>query len=141
MFSQVLSFSPKKPVKVGDAWPRSEKISFGGIDAVAKMNFKLDSVTGDLAKMGYSGELTFKPDATLPGLPEGLKVDKIELKTDKFGGTMKFDSKLGRLVESTQDATVNGKLTLDVGGQKLDMTVKFKIKQKVTIDDKNPIKD
>jgi hypothetical protein len=141
MFSQVFSFSPKMPVKIGDTWPRSEKTSFGGIDAVAKMNFKLDSVAGDLAKFGYSGELKFKADAKIPGLPEGFEVDKIELKTDKFSGTMKFDTKIGRLSESTQDANVNGTLTLDVAGQKLDMTVKFKVKQKLTVGDKSPIKD
>jgi hypothetical protein len=141
MFSQVFSFSPSKPVKVGDTWPRSEKTSFGGIDSVSKMKFKLDSVSNGIAKLGYTGEVTFKEGATLPGLPDELQVDKMDLKVDKFGGTLKFDTKLGRLTETTQDSDANGTLSLSAGGMKFEMTVKMKIKQKVTIEDKNPIKD
>jgi hypothetical protein len=141
MFSQVFSFCPSKPVKVGDTWPRTEKTSLGGIDAVNKMKFKLDSVTGNVAKLGYSGDLTFKAGAEIPGLPEGVQVDKLDLKVDKLGGVVKFDTKASRLTEFTQLADVNGTMILSAGGQKIDMTVKINIKQKVTIDDKNPIKD
>src|SRR5579872_4548120 len=87
MFTDVFSFGPSKPVKVGDTWPKTEKMSIGGVDAEGKMKYKLDSVSGGVAKLGYTGELTFKAGARLPGLPEGLKVDKLDMKADKFGGT------------------------------------------------------
>jgi hypothetical protein len=141
MFSQVFSFGNNKPVKVGDTWPRTEKMTVGGLDSVVKMKYKLDSVTDGIAKMGWTGDMTLKAGATLPGLPEGFKVDKFEMKADKLGGSMKFDTKAGRLTESTQDADMNGSITVALAGQKIDMTMKIKVKQKVVIDEKNPIKD
>jgi hypothetical protein len=141
MFSQVFSFCPKKPVNVGDTWPRTEKMSLGGIDAVNKMKFKLDSITGGVAKMGYTGDLTVKAGATIPGLPEGIQVDKFDIKVDKLGGMMTFDTKAERLTESTQNGDINATMTLAAGGQKIEMAMKIKLKQKVTIDNKNPIKD
>jgi hypothetical protein len=141
MFSQVFSFCPKKPVKVGDTWPRTEKMSLGGIDTVNKLKFKLDSIAGGVAKAGYTGDLTVKPGTTIPGLPEGLQVDKFDLKVDKLGGVMTFDTKTERLTENTQNVDINATMTLAAGGQKIEMAMKIKIKQKVTIDSKNPIRD
>jgi hypothetical protein len=141
MFSQVFSFGNNKPVKVGETWPRTEKMQVGGIDATVNMKYKLDSVTSGIAKMLLTGDLTFKAGAVLPGLPEGIQVDKLEMKADKFDGSLKFDTKAGRLTESKQDADLKGSMTLAVAGQKIDMTMTIKLKQNVTIDDKNPIKD
>jgi hypothetical protein len=141
MFSQVFSFGNNKPVKVGDTWPRTEKMAVGGLDAAVKMKYKLDSVSDGIAKLGWTGDLTFKAGAALPGLPEGVKVDNFEMKVDKFGGTTKFDTKIGRMAESTQDATMNGSMTLELGGQKIDLTMKIKMKQNMNVVDKNPIKE
>jgi hypothetical protein len=63
------------------------------------------------------------------------------MKVDKFGGTTKFDTKIGRMAESTQDATMNGSMTLELGGQKIDLTMKIKMKQNMNVVDKNPIKE
>lgn len=141
MFTQVFSFGNSKPVKVGDTWPRSEKMSFGGFDAGVKMKYKLDSVNSGIAKMNWTGDMTFKAGGAFPGLPEGLQIDKFDLKADKFAGTMKFDTKAGRLTDATQDANMSGTIGLAAGGQKIEMTMKIKMKQTTTIDEKNPIKD
>jgi hypothetical protein len=141
MFSQVFSFGNNKPVKVGDTWPRTEKMTVSGLDMVVKMKYKLDSIAGGVAKMGWTGDLTFKAGAALPGIPQGVKADNFEMKADKFGGIMKFDTKVGRLTESTLDADLNGSMTTAVGDQKIVTTMKMKFKQTVTINDKNPIKD
>jgi hypothetical protein len=82
-----------------------------------------------------------KAGANLPGLPEGIQVDKFDMKVEKFGGTLKFDTKAGRLTENVQDVDMNATISIAVNGQKLDMTMKIKAKTKVTIDEKNPIKD
>lgn len=141
MFSQVFSFAPSKPVKVGETWSRSEKMTVSGMDAVVKMKYKLDSVSSDIAKLGLTGDMTFKAGAALPGLPEGVKVDKFDLKAEKFTGTMKFDTKAGRLSESITNADMNGTMSLAFAGNKIDVTMKIKLKAEVTLDDKNPIKD
>lgn len=141
MVGQVFTFGTDKPVKVGETWPRTESMQVAGFDTVVKMKCKLDSVTDGVAKIGWTGDLTFKAGAAIPGLPEGIQIDKFEMKADKLGGTMKFDTKLGRLTENNQDADMVGTITVAVAGMKLDMTMKIKLKQKVTIGDKNPIKD
>ena len=141
MFTDVFSFAPNKPVKVGDTWPRTEAMSFGGLDASVKMKYKLESLTDSVAKMGYTGDMTFKVGDTLPGLPDGFKVDKLDMKTEKFAGTLKFDTKTGRVTEGTQDADMKGSMTIAFAGQKIDMTMTIKVKSKVTLAEKNPIKD
>jgi hypothetical protein len=141
MVGQVFSFGNDKPVKVGDTWPRTESMQFAGFDTTAKMKCKLDSVTDGIAKIGWTGDLTFKAGAAIPGLPDGIQVDKFEMKAEKLVGTMKFDTKIGRLTENNQDADMDGSMTIAAGGMKIDMTMKIKLKQKVTIGDKNPIKD
>src|SRR3984957_9011527 len=141
MFTDVFSFAPNKPVKVGDTWPRTESMSFGGLDASVKMKYKLDSFMDSVAKLTYTGDVTFKVGNALPGLPEGFQVDKLDMKTEKFGGTLKFDTKTGRATEGTQDADMKGSMTIAFAGQKIDMTMNIKVKSKVTLADKNPIKD
>jgi hypothetical protein len=141
MFTEVFAFGPSKPVKVGDTWSRTDKMSVSGMEAVVKTKYKLDGVTNGIAKLALTGDMTFKAGAGLPGLPEGVKVDNFDMKAEKFVGTMQFDTKAGRLTESKQDVDMNGSMTIAAAGQKIDMTMKIKMKQTVTIDDKNPLKD
>ena len=141
MYAQVFSFGNSKPVKVGDSWPRTDKMAVGGFDVEAKLKYKLDSVNSGIAKIILSGDMSMKAGDTLPGIPEGIKVEKFDMKVEKFGGTMKFDTKTGRLTENVQDADMNVEMTMSLAGQKHDATMKIKTKTKVTIDEKNPIKD
>ena len=141
MFSQVFAFAPDKPVKVGDTWTHSDKMPAGGFEATVKQKYKLDSVTGGVAKIGLTGDLAFKAGGALPGLPEGVKVDKFDMKADKFEGTLLFDTKAGRLTENKTNMTLNGEITIAAGGQKVEMTMKITAKQTTTVSDKNPVKD
>ena len=139
MFSQVFAIAPGKPVKVGDTWTHTDKMPAGGIEATAKQKFKVESISDGIAKVAVSGDLEFKPgEDGLPGLPPGVKVDKFKLKVDKFGGTILFDTKAGRLKENKMDMDFNGSMTISAGGQELDMTMKIKAKQTTTVHDKNP---
>jgi hypothetical protein len=141
MYTQVFSFGNSKPVKIGDTWQRNEKMAVSGFDAGVKMKYKLDSVTNGLAKMGWTGDMTFKAGDTIPGLPPGLKLDKFDMKVDKFGGTVKFDTKAGRLVEGTTNADMNATIGFAANGNSVEMTMKIKMKQSTTIGEKNPVKD
>jgi hypothetical protein len=141
MFGMVFSFGTNKPVKIGDKWDRNEKMSISGMEATVKQKFKLDSVDSGIAKLSFTGDMEFKAGGALPGLPEGVKVDKFDMKAEKFGGGMKFDTKLGRLTESTQDMVLDGSMSVGIAGQMLDVGMKIKGKTVVTIVDKNPVKD
>jgi hypothetical protein len=142
MVSQVFSFVPKNAVKVGDTWTSTTKIPAGGLgDATVKQKFKLDSLDNGSAKITIDGDLTFKEgDGTLPGLPEGVKISKFNMKADKYKGTILFDTKLGRMKESKLNMDLAGSITLSAG---VDIEVKMKIKslQTTTVTEKNPTKD
>jgi len=141
MFSQVFAFAPDKAVKVGDTWTRTDKVPAGGLEATAKQKYKLDSVSGGVAKIALTGDLVFKVGDGIPGLPDGVKVEKFDMKAEKFDGTLLFDTKAGRLTENKLDMTLNGAITIAAGGQKVEMTMKIKAKQTATVTDKNPMKD
>ena len=47
----------------------------------------------------------------------------------------------GRLIEGITNSDMNGTMSLNFGGNKIEVTMKIKLKAEVTIDDKNPIKD
>lgn len=143
MVSQVFTFAPKKPVKAGDTWERTDKIAAGGLgDATVKQKYKLDSVSGTVAKIALDGALSFKEgDGTIPGLPEGVKIEKFDMKSDKYKGTLQFDTKAGRLVETKLNMDINGAVTMSANGMNVEVKMKIKAVQTSTVTDKNPIKD
>jgi hypothetical protein len=143
MVTQVFAFAPKKPIKVGETWNRTDKMPAAGIgEAEVKQKFKLDSVKGDVANLTIDAEMKFKQgDGGLPGLPEGVKISKFDLKADKFTGTAKFDTKLGRLTENKQKMDLSGSISMSVGGQDIDVKMKIKSVTDSTVSDKNPITD
>lgn len=143
MVSQVLAFVPKKAVKVGDTWNRTDKIPAGGLgDATVKQKYKLDAVSGATAKIAFDGDVTFKvEDAAFPGLPEGVKISKFDLKAEKYKGTLQFDTKAGRLKEMKTNMDVTGAMTISAGGMEVEMKLKMKATQTTTVTDKNPITD
>jgi hypothetical protein len=141
MFSQVFAFAPDKPVKVGETWTRTDKMPAAGLEAVVKQKYKLDSVSDGVAKIGLTGDLTFKAGKAFPGLPEGVDIKKFDMKADKFTSTLYFDTKAGRLTENKMDMDVKGDISMAVGGQTIDMTMTMKARQTTTISDKNPVVD
>lgn len=143
MVTQVFAFAPKKPIKVGETWNRTDKMPAAGIgEAEVKQKFKLDSVKGDIANLTIDADMKFKQgDGGFPGLPEGVKISKFDLKADKFTGSAKFDTKLGRLTESKQNMDLSGSISMSFGGQDIDVKMKIKSLTTSTVSDKNPITD
>jgi hypothetical protein len=102
----------------------------------------LEAVNGDVAKIGLDGDLTFKEgDGKIPGLPEGIKVSKFDMKADKYKGTILFDTKLGRMKESKLDMGMKGSITMSLNGMDFEMKMKINAVQKTTVTDQNPLRD
>lgn len=141
MVSQVFAIGPGKPVKVGESWTRTNKMPAGGFEAAVKEKYTLSGVTDGVAKIGVAMDMTFKAGDTFPGLPDGVTVEKFDMKADKFTGTLLFDTKAGRLTENKTAGDIDGAMTISAGGNKVDMTMKIKMKQATTVTDKNPVKD
>jgi Family of unknown function (DUF6263) len=119
MFTQVFAFAPKKPLKIGETWTRTDKAPAAGLGEVeVKQKYKLDSVKGDVAKLTVEADMKFKQgDGKFPGLPDGVKISKFDMKADKFTGTATFDTKLGRLTESKQNMSLTGSMSMSFAGR------------------------
>ena len=143
MFTQVFVFGPDKPVKPGDTWSRTDKVPTGGFgDGTVKQKFTLKSVSGGVAAIDLTGDVSFKAgDGAIPGLPPGVKVTKFDMKADKFTGTLNFDTAAGRLKDAKQTMNIGGTIGISANGQDLEMKMKMKITQNTTVTDKNPVKD
>jgi len=142
MFGQVFIPLPSKPVKAGETWTRTDKLPLSGLgDLTSKTKFTLDSATGGVAKIKTTGELTFVPGKGEPKGALPIKITKADLKTDKFVGTLLFDTNAGRLKESKQEMTLSGTFTISAGGQDIEAGIKQKSVTTLTITDKSPAND
>jgi len=140
MFSQTFAIAPGKPVAVGDTWTDTDKMSMGPMgDFVLKQTFKLEGVTGGVAKITSKVEMDFKPGAGGGGFP--LKITKADMKADNYRGTYSFDTKAGRLKDATADGSIAGSMTASANGQDIDITMKIKMKGTTAVTDKNPVRD
>jgi hypothetical protein len=141
MFGQVFVPLPSKPVKAGDTWTRTDKLPLSGLgDLTSKSKFTLDSIDNGMAKIKTTGDVTFVPGkGDAKGLP--IKITKADLKTDRFVGTLTFDTKLGRLKESKQEMTISGSFTISAGGQEIEAGIKQKSTTTLTVTDKSPVTD
>lgn len=138
MFNQVFIPLPAKAVKVGDTWTRTDVMPFQGLgELTSKSKMTLDSHDNGLAKIKVGAEITFKPGkGELKGLP--IKITKADLKTDRFTGTHTFDTRAGRLKESTQEMTIKGSFTISAAGQEIEAGIVQKSKTTLAVTDKNP---
>jgi hypothetical protein len=139
----VFRCGPDKAVKLNDTWKRDETLPLGPLGEMAmKLDFKLANSKDGTEQVTYSGEAKYGPPKEANGggaLP--FTVSKANLKTDKFAGTMTFDSKAGRLKESKVEMNLSGTMTVKVGELEVDMDLKQKLTTSSTITDKNPVVD
>ncbi len=87
-------YLPTKPIAVGEAWVATTILpmkQLGG-DIKVVMDMKLNSVTGGMADIAYTGKMT---------MPEGN--GNIDIESRKFDGTLLFDIKLGQIKKVTTD--------------------------------------
>ena len=139
MFSTLFALTPEKPLKVGDTWEKTDTMDAGGIGKItSKAKHKLGKVSGDDATIETTADMTFKA-----GDGEGLpfKISKADFKIEKFTGSSVFDMKAGRLKESKSEMTMNGTMTVAVGGMEIDATLTQKVKTTAVVSEKNPVKD
>ena len=115
-------------------------MSVGPLGTVeVKYDCKLDGVKDDAATVSIKGNMelkTGKPDGDLP-----IKITKLDMKTDKFTGTYKFDTKAGRPLDSKIEMNMAGTMTIEANGQTVDAKLKQKMTTTSVVSDKNPLKD
>jgi Family of unknown function (DUF6263) len=139
VISETFSMTPNKVVKKGDQWTRDYKVSMGPIgDFKGQNTFTYAEPPKDgkeLAQLTFTATMTYSAPGNQPqGLP--FQIVKGNLKAEDFKGTMLFDLKAGRLVESSTSARFKGTLTISAQGQKADMELEQKMEMKSRLSSK-----
>lgn len=108
MMTQTSQMLPNKDVNVGESWSTNIELPMGKMAAgpiKLKLDCKLESYEGDMAKVSFSGKL----DAKL-----GEEGKSINFKADKFDGNYTFDTKIGQIVDTTTN--MNFAMTVQEAG-------------------------
>jgi Family of unknown function (DUF6263) len=113
---------PNKPVKVGDSWTKTVKLTLGPLGSYENTyTFTYAKQTGDVADIDVKVALKYTPPGADQGgetLPFKIKGGNIsQVQDDKSNkGTIKFNTKLGRIESSDIKVKMSGSLQLDIGG-------------------------
>ncbi|MBL8867288.1 MAG: hypothetical protein JNK93_17155 [Planctomycetia bacterium] len=140
----VFRCGPDRAVKVGDSWKRDESIPLGPLGELSmKQEYKLAKSKDAIEEITYGGEAKYGPpkDAAAGGGGLPFTVAKADLKTDKFSGTLLFDSKAGRTKENKVEMNLSGTMSVKVGELEVDMDLKQKLVTKTTLTEKSPVDD
>jgi hypothetical protein len=133
----LFSFLPDKPVRPGDTWKRSNKMTLGPLGNFSlSSQFKLKDLEKGLARIESVSEAKYEAPKE-GGDAGGFAITKGELKGEKLTGTIVFDPKSGRVKESRTDVQMKGTLTVSVGGMETEVGISQRLTMTGTVSDKN----
>jgi hypothetical protein len=130
---------PPHPVKKGDTWKKDSKLDMGPIGTYdTTYNYTYEGKDGKLDKIKVDTVLKYKaPEAGAAGqLPFKIKAAKLDSKNAT--GTIWFDNEKGRMDHSDMKLTLEGKLTIEIGGMTSEVDLTQEQDTKVTTTDQNP---
>jgi hypothetical protein len=130
-----------EPVKKGDKWTRKSELDMGPIGKYENnYTYTYEGKDGKLDKISVTTTLTY----TAPGQGAGgglpFTIKSADLKSTNASGTIWFDSDAGRLDHSTMTVNLEGKLSIEIGGQTTEVTLKQTQTTTVKTTTENPIK-
>jgi len=137
---------PNASKKKGDSWEKTTNLDMGPIGKYEnkyKYTYDGKSTTKDKEKFDsikVETTLGYKPPdekAAGGGLP--FKIKSADLASKNAKGTILFDPDKGRVVEQEMEVELNGKLTIEIGGQSTVVTLDQKQTTNVKTSDTNPI--
>jgi hypothetical protein len=135
----------KQPVKVGDTWPKESELNMGPIGRYkTTYTYKYegkDTKVKDFDRITVTTKLEYvAPNAQAGQAQLPFKITKADLKSTKGTGYILFDPKAGRVVNSEMEVTLDGSMTIEIGG--METKVDLNQVQKITVQTlkDNPIK-
>lgn len=121
---------PKEKKKVGEKWDRKVKLTLGPLGSYENTyTFTYKGLKDDVADIDVAVSLVYTApaaDASGEALPFKIKEGKIAQDTDpkaKNGGSIKFNTKTGRIDSSEISVKITGNLKLDIAGTVTDVTL------------------
>jgi hypothetical protein len=132
---------PSTPLKKGQTWPSKSQLDMGPIGKYdSNYKYTYEGPEGKLQKIKVDTTLAYQPPnpSTQTGnLP--FRIKSADLKSSNATGTLYFDNDKHRLDKSDQKMTLEGKLTIDIGGQSSDVELKQEQTTSVKTFDTNPV--
>jgi hypothetical protein len=138
---------PPTPKKVGESWTKPVKLTLGPLGTYDNTyTYTYTKQTGDIADIDVKVALKYTPPSadqgeTLPFKIKGGTIQQTpdEGKTNK--GTVKFNTKTGRIESSTMQVKMSGTLTLDIGGTSTEVSLTQDQQTDVKTSDKSFVPD
>jgi RNA polymerase sigma factor (sigma-70 family) len=130
-----------EPVKKGDTWKRTSELDMGPIGKYENTyTYTYEGKDGTLDRIGVTTNLRYTApgQAAAGGLPFTIK--NADLKSKDSTGTIWFDNRKGRLDRSEMKVKLDGKLTIEIGGQATEVKLSQEQKTTVRFSDENPLK-
>jgi hypothetical protein len=140
MADPAFSSVPGKAVKKGDAWEKQAKLSMGPIGTYdTTYKYTYEGKEGKLDKIKVDTNLSYKaPEASAAGqLP--FKIKSADLKSKNATGTILFDNEKHHLDSSDMKLTLEGKLTIEIGGMTTEVELNQDQQTNVKTTETNPI--
>ena len=138
---------PPTAKKVGESWNKTVKLSLGPLGNYENTySYTYKAQNGDIADIDVKVALKYTPPAPDQGgetLPFKIKGGKIEQTPDDKSnkGTVKFNTKTGRIESSTVSVKMSGSLTLDIGGTTTEVSLTQDQSTDVKTSDKSFVPD
>jgi hypothetical protein len=130
---------PPSPVEKGKAWEKGSKLNMGPIGTYdTTYKYTYEGKQGKLDKIKVDTILKYEaPDAGAAGqLPFKIKAAKLDSKNAT--GTILFDNEKHRLDSSDMKLTLEGKLTIEIGGMTTEVDLTQDQVTTVRTSDTNP---
>ncbi len=133
---------PNMPVKKGQSWePKPTTLNMGPIGTYeTTYKYTYDGKDGKLDKIKVDSKLKYQPPgaaAAAGTLP--FKITKADLNSKNASGTIWFDNEKHRLERSEMKLTLDGKLTIDIGGMSTDVELTQDQTTTVKTSNENPV--
>lgn len=133
---------PAQEVKKGQSWERKSSLDMGPIGKYENsFKYTYDGMQDKLDKIKVETSLKYVPptDAVAGAGSLPFKIKSADLKSTNGTGVILFDNTLGRVVSSDMSLDLEGKLSIEIGGQTTVVELKQTQKTSVKTLTENPI--
>jgi hypothetical protein len=131
---------PATPVKSGQTWEKDASLNMGPIGRYeTKTKYTYKGKEGKLEKIQVDTDLKYETPAANAAATLPFKIKKADLKSKSATGTILFDNDKHRIDSSNQKLTLEGTLTIDIGGQTSEVALTQEQTTTVKTTDTNPV--
>ncbi|MDO5655995.1 MAG: DUF6263 family protein [Flavobacteriaceae bacterium] len=124
MFEESMAYYPKKDVKLGDTWNRTESAG----SANSKMTYTFESIENNIATIKLSGTST---GSETKNMPDGSGMKLHQSLDGKVNGTVNINVNSGWIQNAVMDKDETMRMTQEFQGQKANYSSKVKSNTKI----------